>query len=62
MVFGAKVVFFLKTKEYFTHNLAIWRFFIWLYGLISFGHLAIFRLVIWQSFVRLFDGYSFGNL
>ena len=33
MIFGAKIVIFLETKEYFTHNLVIWRIFIW-----SFGH------------------------
>ena len=41
-----------ETKEYFTHNLVIWRVFVWLYGLITLGHLVLFRLVIWQSFVR----------
>ena len=34
-------------KEYFTHNLVIWRIFIWSFGKFSFGHLAGFHLVIW---------------
>ena len=47
MIFGAKIVIFLETKEYFTHNLVIWRIFIWSFGRFSFGHLAGFHLVIW---------------
>ncbi len=47
MIFGAKIVIFLETKEYFTHNLVIWRVFIWSFGGFSFGHLADFHLVIW---------------
>lgn len=47
MIFGAKIVIFLETKEYFTHNLVIWRIFIWSFGRFSFGHLADFHLVIW---------------
>lgn len=46
MIFGAKIVIFLETKEYFTHNLVIWRIFIWSFGAFSFGHLACFHLVI----------------
>ena len=40
MIFGAKIVIFLETKEYFTHNLVIWHIFIWSFGGFSFGHLA----------------------
>ena len=47
MIFGAKIVIFLETKEFFTHNLVIWRIFIWSFGEFSFGHLADFHLVIW---------------
>ena len=47
MIFGAKIVIILETKEYFTYNLVIWRIFIWSFGLFSFGHLANFHLVIW---------------
>ena len=46
MIFGAKVVIILETKEFFTYNLVIWLYFTWLFGLIIFGHLAHFRLVI----------------
>ena len=52
MIFGAKVVIILETKECFTYNLVIWLSFTWLFGLIAFGYLAFFSLVIWQSFVR----------
>ena len=62
MIFGAKVVIILETKEYFMYNLAIWLYFAWLFGLIIFGYLAFFRLVIWKSFVRCFGANSFGNL
>ena len=54
MIFGAKIVIFLETKEYFTHNLVIWRIFIWSFGGFSFGHLAHFHLVIWQVFIWSF--------
>ena len=52
MIFGAKVVIILETKEYFTHNLVIWLYFVWSFGLIVFGRLAFFCLVIWQGVVR----------
>ena len=29
-------------------NLVIWRNFVWLFGAISFGYLAQFRLVVWR--------------
>ena len=54
MIFGAKIVIFLETKEYFTHNLVIWRIFIWSFGGFSFGHLADFHLVIWRIFIWSF--------
>ena len=41
MIFGAKVVIKLETKEYFTHNLVIWRIFVWSFGAFSFGHLPL---------------------
>ena len=56
MIFGAKIVIFLETKEFFTHNLVIWRIFIWSFGEFSFGHLANFHLVIWRIFI-----WSFGH-
>lgn len=40
MIFGAKIVIILETKEYFTYNLVVWRIFIWSFGEFSFGHLA----------------------
>lgn len=40
MIFGAKIVIFLETKEYFTHNLVIWRIFIWSFGRFSFGYIS----------------------
>ena len=40
MIFGAKIVIILETKEYFTYNLVVWRIFIWSFGAFSFGHLA----------------------
>ncbi len=52
MIFGAKVVIILETKEYFTYNLVIWLYFAWSFSLIIFGRLAFFYLVIWQSAAR----------
>jgi hypothetical protein len=52
MIFGAKVVIILETKEYFTYNLVIWLYFAWSFGLIIFGRLTSFYLVIWQIAVR----------
>ena len=43
-------------------NLVIWRDFVWLFGAISFGYLARFRLVIWRTFVWLFGALLFGYL
>jgi len=62
MIFGAKVVIILETKEYFTYNLVIWLYFAWSFGLIVFGYLAFFRLVAWQGIVRRFGTNSFGHL
>ena len=52
MIFGAKVVIILETKDFFKYNLVIWLYFTWSFGLIIFGYLALFCLVIWQSIVR----------
>lgn len=51
MIFGAKIVIILETKEYFTYNLVVWRIFIWSFGEFSFGYLANFHLVIWLCYV-----------
>ena len=45
MIFGAKIVIILETKEYFTYNLVVWRIFIWSFGEFSFGHLALLCLI-----------------
>ena len=45
MIFGAKIVIILETKEYFTYNLVVWRIFIWLFGEFSFDHLALLCLI-----------------
>ena len=45
MIFGAKIVIFLETKEYFTYNLVVWRIFIWSFGEFSFGYLALLCLI-----------------
>jgi uncharacterized PurR-regulated membrane protein YhhQ (DUF165 family) len=50
------------SKEYFTHNLVIWRIFIWSFGAFSFGHLAHFYLVIWHIFIWSFGAFLFGHL
>jgi len=50
------------SKEYFTHNLVIWRIFVWSFGAFSFGHLAHFHLVIWRIFIWSFGRFSFGHL
>ena len=52
MIFGAKVVIILETKEDFTYNLVVWLYFTWSFGLIIFGRLTFFYLVIWQSTAR----------
>jgi len=36
MIFGAKIVIILETKEYFTYNLVVWRIFIWSFGFVMF--------------------------
>ncbi len=45
MIFGAKIVIILETKEYFTYNLVVWRIFIWSFGEFSFGYLALLCLI-----------------
>ncbi len=40
MIFGAKIVIIIETKEFFTYNLVIWRIFVWSFGVFLFGHLA----------------------
>ena len=39
MIFGAKVVIILETKEYFSYNLVIWLYFAWSFGNILLGDL-----------------------
>ena len=40
MIFGTNVVNYFETKENLIYNLVIWREFVWLFGVNSFGYLA----------------------
>ena len=44
MIFTAKIAISLETKEYFTHNLVIWRIFVWSFSTFLFGHLVHFHI------------------
>ena len=54
MIFGAKIVIILETKEYFTYNLVVWRIFIWSFGFVMFdfwGKCALYFSTTSSGFV-----------